>query len=196
VDKIVETECGDIKMKMSKLQMAVVAAACFVTVLLRVRDLGLPFPLDSMIALTLVCGALVRHPAAIFLPLAVRLLTDTILWFQSGYGFYPSMFLDYSAYLLIALAARYIPIPRYSTVIAGGFVGPVLFFVVSNFGVWYLWPDTYAHTLTGLVSCYTQGLPYLRNSIVGNLPFALAFLGAWHVATVSDAATYSVADSK
>ena len=183
-------------MKMSKLQMAVVAAACLVTVLLRVRDPGLPFRLDSMIALTLVCGALIRHPAAIFLPLAVRLLTDTMLSFQSGYGFYPSMLFDYSAYLLIALAARYIPIPRYSTVIGGGFVGPVMFFVISNFGVWSLWPDTYAHTLTGLMSCYTQGLPFLRYSLAGNVPFALGFLGAWHLATVANAATYSVADTK
>ncbi|MEO2033278.1 MAG: DUF6580 family putative transport protein [Planctomycetaceae bacterium] len=170
-------------MKMNKLQLTVVIAACFVTVLLRVRDM--PIRLDSMIALTLLCGAVVRHPAAIMLPLGIRLFTDVLLWYQTGYGFYSSMVFDYSAYLIIALLARHCPMPRYINMVFGGLVGPCLFFVVSNLGVWFMWPETYPATLAGLTSCYAQGLPFLRSSLAGNLPFALLFLAAWHAATVS-----------
>ena len=173
-------------MKMNKLQLVVLIAACFVTVLMRVRDM--PIRLDSMIALTLLCGAVVRHPAAIILPLGIRLLTDVLLWYQTGYGFYSSIVFDYSAYLIIALLARYCPTPRYLNMVAGGLLGPCLFFVVSNLGVWVMWPDTYPPTLAGLTHCYVQGLPFLRSSLAGNLPFALVFLAAWHAATVSAAA--------
>ncbi|MCH2200981.1 MAG: hypothetical protein MK110_10810 [Fuerstiella sp.] len=167
-------------MKTNNKRLIVLIAACFVTVFLRIQDT--PVPLDSMIALTLLCGVLVRHPAIIILPLAIRLLTDSLLWYNTGYGFYPSMLFDYSAYLLIALIAKYLPMSQYLKVVAGGLVGPCLFFVVSNLGVWALWPDTYASTLAGLMNCYAQGLPFLRGSVMGNFVFALIFLGAWHVA--------------
>ena len=170
-------------MKINKLQIAVLIAACFVTVLLRVRDTSIR--LDSMIALALLCGAVVRHPSAVLLPLGVRLLTDTLLWYQTGYGFYSSMGFDYAAYLIITLLARSCPTSPYANMVAGGLLGPCLFFVISNLGVWTMWPDTYPPTLAGLLNCYTQGLPFLRSSLAGNLLFALVFLAAWHAATVS-----------
>jgi hypothetical protein len=171
-------------MKIRKLQIAVVIAACVITVLLRVRDT--PFQLDSMIALALLCGAVVRHPLAILIPLCIRLFTDILLWQKTGYGFYPSMAFDYAAYLGIAMLARSVPVQRYaSTMFAGSLLGPALFFLVSNFGVWYLWPDTYAPTTAGLLSCYAAGLPFFKASFGGNFIFSLLFLGAWHGATIA-----------
>ena len=184
-------------MKMNRLQTAVLIAACSMTVLLRTQDL--PLHLDSMIALALLCGAVVRHPIAVLIPLGVRLLTDLVLWSETGYGFYPSIVLDYAAYLLIAVLARFVPLPKAATMIGGGLVGPVLFFLISNFGVWSMWPETYPHTISGLLSCYAQGLPFLRDSLIGNAPFALLFLAAWHVATVSapaESLTVAGADSQ
>lgn len=170
-------------MKMTPFQWAVLIAVCLITIVLRVRDL--PIHLDSMIALTVFCGVLVRHPAAVFVPLVIRLLTDTLLWLQTGYGFYSSIVFDYSAYLLIVLLARFIPGPASWRVIGGGLIGPLLFFLISNFGVWLMWPETYASTLSGLMTCYTQGLPFLRVSLGGNFIFALLFLGAWQMAAES-----------
>ena len=182
-------------MKMNTFQIVVLIGACFVTVLMRTQDT--PHGLDSMIALALICGAVVRHPAAILLPLAIRLLTDTLLWARTGYGFYPSVLFDYSAYLLIVLLARYVPAPRYVNVVAGGLIGPCLFFLISNLGVWALWPDTYASTLTGLMTCYAQGIPFFKSSIAGNFVFALVFLGSWHMATVAvNSDTHAVAKAE
>jgi len=175
-----------VKMKSRKLQIAVVVVACAITVLLRVRDT--PFRLDSMIALALLCGVVVRHPFAILIPLAIRLFTDVLLWQKTGYGFYSSMGFDYAAYLGIALLARTAPAQRYATTMfAGSFLGPTLFFLVSNFGVWYLWPDTYAPTTAGLLSCYAAGIPFFKASFAGNFIFSIVFLGAWHFATVASA---------
>ena len=44
----------------------------------------------------------------------------------------------------------------------------LLFFLVTNLGVWYL---GYPNTLAGLVSCYTLALPFFVNTIIGDLFF-------------------------
>ena len=44
----------------------------------------------------------------------------------------------------------------------------VLFFLLTNFGVWML---GYPFTFAGLVSCYTMALPFFVNTIVGDLVF-------------------------
>ena len=44
------------------------------------------------------------------------------------------------------------------------------FFLWTNFGVWVLdsW-GMYPHTLQGLIMAYINGLPFLRNQIIGNM---------------------------
>jgi hypothetical protein len=70
--------------------------------------------------------------------------------------------------------------------VAGVSIGASLvFFLISNFGVWFTadqYPVAmYPKTLDGLMACYTMGLPFLRNTLVGDLLFAEVFFGlyAW-----------------
>lgn len=44
----------------------------------------------------------------------------------------------------------------------------VLFFVVSNFGVWLLY---YPKTLAGFVSCFTLAVPFFTNTLAGDLVY-------------------------
>jgi hypothetical protein len=51
------------------------------------------------------------------------------------------------------------------------------YFLISNFGVW-LTPETYPHTLQGLLACYVAAVPYYRSSILSTLiGGAVLFLG-------------------
>ena len=169
-------------MKMTRTQLAVIVSACAVTILLRIRDVGLP--IDSMIALALLCGAVLKTRSALLIPLGVRLATDMLLHARTGYGFYPSLLFDYSAYALIAGLAVLIPRTKYAqTMLYGGLLGPVAFFLISNFGVWLLWPDTYARTMAGLAFCYAKAIPFFGWSTAGNVAFSLVFLTAWHLAS-------------
>ena len=43
-----------------------------------------------------------------------------------------------------------------------------LFFLISNFGVWYYW---YPHTFDGLLRCYLVAVPFYRNTLLGDLVF-------------------------
>jgi len=46
----------------------------------------------------------------------------------------------------------------------------VLFFVVTNFAVWALSPS-YPKTWGTLVACYVAGIPFFRNTLLGETPW-------------------------
>ena len=101
---------------------------------------------------------------AFLLPLLCMFITDIFL------GFHMIMPFVYLAFMGIS----YMGIN--SKKIGNGtiFGSSLLFFLVTNLGVWYL---GYPNTFAGLVSCYTLALPFFVNTIVGDLFFthALSF---------------------
>lgn len=64
-----------------------------------------------------------------------------------------------------------------------------VFFLLTNFGSW-LGSPLYPQTTGGLIAAFTAGLPFLLNSIAGNIFFAgLLFGGARMLAPNNDLAT-------
>ncbi|MEO2016332.1 MAG: DUF6580 family putative transport protein [Fuerstiella sp.] len=166
-------------------QILILALACCVSVGLRFLDTPL-LNFSSMVALALLCGSVVRHPAAFLLPLAVRALTDALLHWKTGYGFFPSWPFDYSAYVVIFFVGRQVAPRRYAAVFGGSIASIAIFFLLSNIGVWLMWADTYPHTVAGLVDCFVKGLPFARGTILGNLIAAPAFFALWNAFAVAD----------
>src|SRR6185437_10257521 len=109
-------------------------------------------PIDAM---ALFSGAyLARRWVAFAAPLAALLLSDLVL------GFYPGMLFQYAAVILIALlgmaALSRVTVPR---LVVTALASSVLFFLVSNFGVW-MAGDMYPHTPAGLGTSYLAGIPF------------------------------------
>ena len=52
----------------------------------------------------------------------------------------------------------------------GVFCGCLVFFIISNFGVWSL--GSYGYSLNGIVSCYILALPFFGYSLISTLMFA------------------------
>lgn len=48
-----------------------------------------------------------------------------------------------------------------------------LFFLLSNFGVWWYW---YPHTLTGLLTCYSLAVPFYGRTLLGDIVFGYGTL--------------------
>jgi hypothetical protein len=61
----------------------------------------------------------------------------------------------------------------------------LVFFLVSNFGVW-LGSTFYPQNLTGLLACYTAGLPFLGNTIAGDLCYTGLLFGAFHWVSIRE----------
>jgi NADH:ubiquinone oxidoreductase subunit 4 (subunit M) len=84
-----------------------------------------------------------------------------------------------SILILIALAGmkflHKITIPR----VLGSAVGAsVIFFIVSNFGVWLTSP-MYPLNLGGLAACYTAAIPFFHNTLAGDIVYCATLFGAF-----------------
>ncbi len=56
----------------------------------------------------------------------------------------------------------------------------VFFFLSTNFAVWAL-SHWYAHTPSGLMLAYTYGLPFFRNTLLGDLSYSATFFGVYEL---------------
>ena len=55
--------------------------------------------------------------------------------------------------------------------ISGALVGALIFFLVTNFGVWI--SGMYGYTLEGFINCYNLAIPFFAYSIISTLIFSL-----------------------
>lgn len=67
-------------------------------------------------------------------------------------------------------------------VIIGAVSASLLFFAITNFGSW-LSDPMYTKDLSGLVASYINGLPFLRNTLFGDLFYSGVLFGIYHFAT-------------
>jgi hypothetical protein len=60
--------------------------------------------------------------------------------------------------------------------IGGSLASSLLFFITTNFTCWAL-TSQYAHTLSGLITCYVAALPFYRWMPVGDLVWSISLFG-------------------
>ena len=125
-------------------------------------------------ASALFAGTVLRMRGLTFVvPLAAMLISDAILGFDSS----RMTFVIYALFMLPGLIAY---LPR--RLRAPGMFAPaivaysLIFFMVTNFAVWAL-SGMYPHTLAGLAASYAAGLPYLPQTVIGDLFWAAVFFG-------------------
>jgi hypothetical protein len=134
----------------------------------------IPHPPDfsPIAALALFGGATFASKRAAFLvPLAAIFLSDLVLGF---YAITPVVYGSFAMITCLGLLLR-----RRQTVwrLAGASVAAaVLFFVVTNFGVWAL-DDLYPKTLPGLAECYATAIPFFRNTLWSDLFYSAVLFG-------------------
>ena len=65
-----------------------------------------------------------------------------------------------------------------SRVAIAGLIASAVFFLVTNFSVW-LEGTMYPKTTAGLMACYAAGLPFLKNTVMGDLFFSAVLFGTY-----------------
>ena len=116
----------------------------------------------SLLELTFYVPAILglRYIPALILSFAV---TDLFI------GFHGLALFTWGSVVLIGLISRFFLI-NIKNRIFGCLLGVVIFFIVTNFGVWSL--GSYGYTLNGLITCYTLALPFLGNTLVSTIIFS------------------------
>jgi hypothetical protein len=128
-------------------------------------------------ALALFAGAHFANKRAAFLvPLVSLFLADLITGFHVLIPFvYGSFALNVCLGLMLRRNAKPWQVGTASL------SASILFFVITNFGVWALL-GTFPKTPAGLLACYAAGLPHFRNTVLGDLFYCLLLFGAFALA--------------
>ena len=128
----------------------------------------LPHPpnITPLTAMALLGGAYLPWRQALLFPIAALVASDLFLGFHSTVPFV------YGWFLLVAAFGLKLKEKKRTWAILGGtcVASSVLFFLVTNFGTW-LMEGLYPRTFSGLMACYTAGLPFFRNTLIGDLFF-------------------------
>ncbi|MEM8908063.1 MAG: DUF6580 family putative transport protein, partial [Bacteroidota bacterium] len=87
----------------------------------------------------------------------------------------------YGAFMLISLLGGYLlQTVRPTNLLVASLLASSLFFLITNFGTWTS-GLLYPLNLTGLLACYTAGLPFFLNTLLGDLFYVFVLFGtfAW-----------------
>ncbi|HTK75281.1 MAG TPA: DUF6580 family putative transport protein [Gemmataceae bacterium] len=129
-----------------------------------------------------------RWRTAVVAPLVALFVSDLAkeyLWRQgmsAQWGIYRGMWVTYGTTALVALMSRLAHGTRRLSVMAGTtLLGSIVFFVVTNFAIWAR-GTRFPHTLDGLTECYLFALPFFRNSLAGDVVYAVVLFGVWALA--------------
>lgn len=90
----------------------------------------------------------------------------------------------YAAFALVMLAGFGLLSKKVSgiRVLGASLSASAIFFLVTNFSVW-AESGMYPKTAAGLAACYTAGIPFLGNTVLGDLFFSAAMFGVYAWAT-------------
>ncbi len=126
-------------------------------------------------AIAIFAGVFLRGKYIFVLPTLALLISDYIL------GFYNGMIWVYSSFISVGLIGIWIRNKyNFARVSVGTISSSILFFVVTNFGVW-LNGSIYPQNLQGLVSCYVAAIPFFRNSISGDIVYVTVLFGSYEL---------------
>lgn len=142
-----------------------------------------------VIAVSLFAGLTIKDKKIAFLfPLLTLFISDILLQGLHALnlfpysGFYGGQIINYALFLLITLIGISLRNYKIAGIVAAAFIGPTVFFLLSNFVVWKTQGVVmgYSNNFSGLMQCYTFGLPFYRNSLISTIIFLPAFIMANH----------------
>ncbi len=136
-------------------------------------------------AMALFTAAYLRKPWGILVPFAALFLSDLVLNNVVYRAFFPTFTWFTSVWVYVSFAA----VMSVGYLIFKGKISParaatasvsasIVFFLVSNFSTFIETP-LYPRTPAGLLACYTAGLPFLQNTILGDLFFSAVMFGTY-----------------
>ena len=116
----------------------------------------------SLIALSFYVPALLGLK---FLPFVLLsfIFTDVII------GFHNTLLFTWGSILLIGLISKYF-MNSIKKRLIGAIIGAILFFIITNFGVWT--SGFYGYSFNGFIECYILAIPFFLNTLVSTILFS------------------------
>ena len=143
------------------------------------RLLPHPSNFTPVAAIALFAGVYLDRRFASAVAIVALLISDYFL------GFYSEIYWVYGSFVLIGLIGLWLRSHKKPMVVLGGtLASSILFFVVTNFGVWVKPGSMYASNWSGLIECYVAAIPFFRNTLAGDVIFVSAMFGLYELIMV------------
>jgi len=129
-------------------------------------------------ALGLFGGTYLNKKYALLIPVLVMLVSDYFIGFYNLW----IMLSVYGSFLLIGLIGLWLK--NHKTIpncVGASIFGSIIFFLVTNFAVWAVPSSMYPHNLQGLLQSYIMGLPFFRNTLLGDLFYVGVMFGLYEL---------------
>lgn len=148
---------------------------------------GRPWGFVPQLAMALFGGAIIKDKKFAFvLPLLSMLLSDGLyeVLYRNGLsnmpGFYEGQLVNYLLFAGITFIGFWMRNLNVGRIAAGTLIAPTVYFLLSNLAVWmgtggYQRPKTF----TGLLQCYSDGLPFYRGYLLGTIFFSIVLFGLY-----------------
>ena len=148
-------------------------------VLILVLSRLIPHPpnFTPIVAVAIMSGYLFKNIYLSFTTLLVSMLVA-----DAFIGFYENIFFVYLS--LLFLVYIFYKLGRkinLKNLFLYSFAGSILFFIITNFGVWLLGSPgldnvPYEKNLQGLIKCYVLAIPFIKNTVLSTLIFSYSVL--------------------
>jgi hypothetical protein len=115
-------------------------------------------------AISILAGLLISNKYLKFaVPLAAMVLSDIVI------GFHNTIFFVYVGFILMTVVATFFSDAKiFQKVFLVPMVSSLVFFFVSNFGVWFV--DTmYTKSISGLMECFMMGIPFYQSQFTADM---------------------------
>ncbi|MBI4092313.1 MAG: hypothetical protein HY420_00115 [Candidatus Kerfeldbacteria bacterium] len=169
-----------------------VCAAAAVRVLRHFGFIHLPPNVAPIAALAMFGGAYLPGRSAFVLPLMAMLVSDALIGFYTP-SIMAAVYLSFAISGLIGLWLR--SRKHLGNVVVGSLVGSVVFFLLTNAAVW-AFGTLYSRSGSGLMQSYIAGLPFFRNTVLGDLGFTGLMFGLFELVLIISMRKDRVAPAK
>ncbi|MES2558338.1 MAG: DUF6580 family putative transport protein [Bacteroidota bacterium] len=169
-------------------RIMIIVAIVFVAAIMRLLPHAPNF--SPIAAMALFGGAYITNRyLAVIIPLLAMLLSDALMGFN-GWYFTEQIIAVYGTFALIAVLGLTLQGNKSAIRVAGASISAsVIFFITTNFAVWlggfFHSPALYTMNGQGLAECFTAGLPFFQNSLMGDLFYNTILFGGFYIASIN-----------
>jgi len=136
----------------------------FVAVMALSRIIPHPPNFTPILAVAIFAPYIVKDKLAVIAATLLAMFVADLYW-----GLHSFMLWTYSSIALCTLLSTRVKL------LPMLFLGPVMFFVITNFAVWT--SGYYGYTFSGLLECYIAAIPFFQNTLLGTIFYFIIFYG-------------------
>ena len=125
-----------------------------------------------ILSIAIMCSLYIKNRFIVLVPISIMLLSDLYI---GNHIIAPWVYFSILAICIVSFFAK----NNIRSVLLYSLINSILFFVVTNFGVWV--SGGYYYSAEGLISCYIAALPFFRNTLISTFLFSLSIFALYNL---------------